>query len=175
MNIQKIPRSFGTHDGTFHADEVTACALLVFFDCIDIDKVIRTRNIDILNTCEYVCDVGGIYDPALKWFDHHQVEYQGALSSAGMVLLFLKEINKITPEEYKFFNDAIILGVDAHDNGKELQSIGVCTYSHIISNFSPIVHEAGKKALDETFFQAVSFFSIPTHTNVQKKAIYSIL
>ena len=157
MNEHKISRSFGTHDGTFHADEVTACALLVFFDCIDIDKVIRTRNIDLLSSCEYVCDVGGIYDPALKRFDHHQAEYQGALSSAGMVLLYLKEIHKITPEEYKFFNDAIILGVDAHDNGKELQSVGVCTYSHIISNFSPIVHEVGKAALDQTFFQAVNF------------------
>ncbi len=25
------PRSFGTHDGSFHADEVTACALLLLF------------------------------------------------------------------------------------------------------------------------------------------------
>ena len=29
------PRSFGTHDGSFHADEVTACALLLLFDLID--------------------------------------------------------------------------------------------------------------------------------------------
>ena len=27
-----LSRSFGTHDGSFHADEVTACALLLFFN-----------------------------------------------------------------------------------------------------------------------------------------------
>ncbi|MDF2550599.1 MAG: hypothetical protein K0S07_1666, partial [Chlamydiales bacterium] len=31
----KQPRSFGTHDGSFHADEVTACALLLLVDLID--------------------------------------------------------------------------------------------------------------------------------------------
>ena len=34
------PRSCGTHDGTFHADEVTACALLILFDLVDEDKVL---------------------------------------------------------------------------------------------------------------------------------------
>ncbi len=34
----KIPRSVGTHDGTFHADEVTACAFLLLFDLVDSNK-----------------------------------------------------------------------------------------------------------------------------------------
>lgn len=157
MSAIKIPRSFGTHDGTFHADEVTACALLLLFDFIDSDKIVRTRDMHVLDACEFVCDVGGVYDPARKLFDHHQAEYQGSLSSAGMILLYLKEIGTISDKEYKLFNETLIQGVDAHDNGKELQSSGVCTYSHIIASFTPIVYDAGQAELEMAFFEALDF------------------
>ena len=81
--------SCGTHDGTFHADEVTACALLCLFGLIEVDKIVRTRDPEVLARCQYVCDVGGVYDPKIKRFDHHQVEYQGFFSSAGMILKYL--------------------------------------------------------------------------------------
>ena len=157
MQKNKILRSFGTHDGTFHADEVTACALLLLFDLIDSDKVIRTRDALLLETCEYVCDVGGIYDPSRKLFDHHQAEYQGTLSSAGMVLLYLKQIHLIDEHEYDFFNNSLILGVDAHDNGKDLQTLGICTYSHVVSNFTPISYDVNPSAQDAAFFETLSF------------------
>src|ERR1700734_1069645 len=96
MKKIKTPLSCGTHDGTFHADEVTACALLVVFGLIGQDKIIRTRKKELLDSCEYICDVGGIYDPAEKLFDHHQAEYQGNLSSAGMILLHLQDTHVIS-------------------------------------------------------------------------------
>jgi uncharacterized UPF0160 family protein len=153
----KIPRSFGTHDGTFHADEVTACAFLIFFDLVDRDKIIRTRNMDELKKCEYVCDVGGIYDPKQKLFDHHQVDYQGPLSSAGMILLYLQEIGKLSQKDHDFFYHTLVMGVDAHDNGRELHSKGVATYSHIISNFTPIKHDVTAQEQNEAFFNALDF------------------
>ena len=70
-------RSFGTHDGSFHADEVSACALLLLFKRIDRDKIVRSRDPLLLAQCEYVCDVGGVYDPHIKRFDHHQLAYEG--------------------------------------------------------------------------------------------------
>ena len=152
----KNPRSFGTHDGTFHADEVTACALLLLFDHIDRDKIVRTRNPSELQQCEYVCDVGGAYLPKQKLFDHHQVEYQGPLSSAGMILAYLKEEGSLLKKEYDFLNHSIILGVDAHDNGQDVQKVGVCTYSHIISQYNP-VHGADKAAFEKAFFEALAF------------------
>lgn len=157
MNIRKIPRSFGTHDGTFHADEVTACALLLLFDLIDYDKIIRTRDLHILAGCQYVCDVGGEYNPDLKLFDHHQVDYKGNLSSAGMILLYLKDRHIISQKEYDFFNQSVILGVDAHDNGKDLQIPGVCTYSNIVSGFTPIVHDCDPAVQEAAFFEALNF------------------
>ena len=157
MAQQKLSRSLGTHDGTFHADEVTACALLYLFNLIDLDKIIRTRNGELLNTCEYVCDVGGIYDPSRKLFDHHQVEYTGTLSSAGMILLYLQDMNIINKQAYEFFNHSIIAGVDAHDNGRDPQISGLCTYSNIISNFTPISHEVTSKEQDTAFKEALHF------------------
>lgn len=157
MDHPKISRSVGTHDGTFHADEVTACAMLLLFDLVDEDKIVRTRDLDELRRCEYVCDVGGIYNPSQKLFDHHQAEYQGPLSSAGMVLRYLADIGKISAQECDFLKHVLVTGVDAHDNGKELHSKGVCTYSHVISNFTPILHEASRKEQDEAFMQALAF------------------
>lgn len=157
MTINKNKRTCGTHDGTFHADEVTACALLVLFNLIDIDKIVRNRDPEILATCEYVCDLGGIYDPDRKLFDHHQIEYQGRLSSAGMILLYLKDKEYISKQEYNLFNDTLIFGVDDHDNGLDPQLYGVSTYSNIISNFTPIHYDCGREEQDAAFFEALSF------------------
>jgi len=46
--------SLGIHDGTFHADEVTACALLIMYGKVDRDKVVRTRDLHVLSKCDYV-------------------------------------------------------------------------------------------------------------------------
>lgn len=149
--------SVGVHDGSFHADEVSACALLIHFGLVNRNKVVRTRNPDILKNCEYVCDVGGIYNPQLKRFDHHQVEYRGDLSSAGMVLLYLKDQNIISLPMYEHLNHSWIMGVDAHDNGRCTVDIGTSTFSHIIANFMPIQYEATDEELNICFNQALDF------------------
>lgn len=152
-----FPRSVGTHDGTFHADEVTACALLCLFGLVDKDKIYRTRDSALLNQCEYVCDVGGIYAPEKKLFDHHQLEYKGTLSSAGMILLYLKDQGFLNEQDYHFFNNALVMGVDAHDNGTGLIMQGVCTYSQLISNFTPIQHEVSSEIQTQAFMEAFNF------------------
>lgn len=157
MNIEKIPRSCGTHDGTFHADEVTACALLILFNLVDSEKIVRTRSPELLDRCEFVCDVGGKYDPQRKLFDHHQVEYQGSMSSAGMILRYLSDTAVITQQEYHFFNNSLILGVDAHDNGKDPQIPGLCSYSHLISSFTPVIYDVGPEIMNAAFFSALKF------------------
>lgn len=157
MAENKVLRSCGTHNGSFHADEVTACALLILFGLIDEDKIVRTRDPNELNCCEYVCDVGGVYDPERKLFDHHQVEYAGRLSSAGMILLYLKEQGIINEAEYQMFNNHIIIGVDDHDNGLDPQILGVTTYSHVINNFTPIHYDASPEEQDAAFHEALQF------------------
>lgn len=157
IHANKIPRSCGTHDGTFHADEVTACALLMLFGLIDEDKIIRTRDLHLLSTCEYVCDVGGVYDPKNKLFDHHQVDYQGPLSSAGMILKYLESVGLIKFNEYDFFNNSLVMGVDAHDNGRDPLIPGFCSFSHVLSNFTPIHYDCEPQEQNQAFHQALTF------------------
>jgi uncharacterized UPF0160 family protein len=157
LNIQKILRSCGIHDGTFHADEVTACALLMLFNLIDEDKIFRTRDTTILATCEFVCDVGGLYDPEQKLFDHHQADYQGPYSSAGMVLEYLLRKNIIQSNEYDFFNRSLVMGVDAHDNGRDPLIPGFCSFSHVVSNFTPIHYDCTPEEQDQAFHEALKF------------------
>jgi uncharacterized UPF0160 family protein len=117
---------------------VTACGLLIVFGLCDVDKIVRSRDPEKLATCEFVCDVGGVYDPDKKLFDHHQVSYQDELSSAGMILKYLKDTKVISDEMFNHLNHSLILGVDAHDNGRSPQEVGVCTFSHLIANYNPI-------------------------------------
>jgi len=152
-----IPRSCGTHDGSFHADEVTACALLLLFNLVDKEKIYRTRDLAKLASCEFVCDVGGVFDPKSKRFDHHQSEYQGELSSAGMIWKYLHKIGIVNQHTYDFFNRSLIWGIDAHDNGKVNPQVGVCTFSQVITNFVPPMYDAPSDVQNGAFFKALDF------------------
>lgn len=150
-------RSLGTHSGSFHADEVTAAALLLVFNRIDRDQIVRSRDLVELEKCEYVCDVGGVYDPSQKRFDHHQVGYQGELSSAGMVLLYLFEQGVVDQKKFHFLEQSLVMGVDAHDNGRVTTDPGVCTFSQVISNFVPAVYDAPDSVMQHAFDKALDF------------------
>ncbi len=152
-----IARSVGVHDGSFHADEVTACALLLVFKCVDREKIIRSRESRILDECEYVCDVGGVYDPSLRRFDHHQSDYTGDLSSAGMIWLYFKNEGIVDRSIYDFLNHSLILGVDAHDNGKASLEVGVCSFSQVVTNFVPCIYDAPQEEQMAAFLKAVDF------------------
>jgi uncharacterized UPF0160 family protein len=159
-----IKKSVGLHDGVFHADDVTASCLLMLFEKIEKDKIFRTRDDKVLTSCEYVCDVGGVYDKAKKRLDHHQKEYNGGLSSAGMVLLLLLEQGDIDKDLYDFINESLVIGVDAEDNGIVMTKDGTCSFSDVISNFLPIVYGATKEEMDKAFFEALDF----TYNHLQR-------
>ncbi len=156
-NPDIVQRSLGTHDGSFHADEVTSCALLIVYGLIDQDKIIRSRTPSDLASCEYVCDVGNRYDQKLKRFDHHQNDYTGSLSSAGMVLRYLHEKKIVSEGEFHLLASTLVDGVDAHDNGVDPQLPGVTTFSHIIANFAPIEYGATSEEQNICFHEALQF------------------
>ncbi len=161
-----IKRSLATHDGVFHADEVTACALLLINNLIDKDLIYRTRDNKIIAQCEYVCDVGKIFDPKNKKFDHHQLTYAGNLSSAGMVLKYLFDFKYIDKDLYDYFNDNLIKGIDDFDNGKMNFDHSVCSFSQVIANFLPVKYGASPNEQDDAFFEALDF--IIAHLNRMK-------
>lgn len=153
-----LQRSVGVHDGNFHADEVVACALLAVFGLIDCDKIIRSRDPKTLSTCEYICDVGGIYAPEQKRFDHHQADYTGPYSSAGMVLTYLFDTQQITKDLRDYLYEHLIYGVDKHDVGITTP-YGFANFSHVISLFNPVSYSAKPEEIQQAFLEAFDFAS----------------
>jgi uncharacterized UPF0160 family protein len=155
-----------THNGQFHADDVLACALLKLI--IPNSDIFRTRNDNIINNCEYVVDVGRIYNPDNNRFDHHQKgcyevyskNYDTPMSSVGMVYkkfgkdiieTLLKQyngdiekvnINYITNTMYKSF----IKEIDCIDNGISNNSLNETNNNEknkyfITTNFSSTINK----------------------------------
>jgi uncharacterized UPF0160 family protein len=51
----------------------------------------------------------------------------------------------------------LVLGVDAHDNGRVTLEMGVCTFSQVITNFVPPVYDAPTAVVTKAFFEALDF------------------
>ncbi|XP_018317072.1 UPF0160 protein MYG1, mitochondrial isoform X2 [Mycetomoellerius zeteki] len=133
----------GTHDGTFHCDEVLACALLKLLPQYKDASIVRSRSQNVLDTCDIVVDVGGEYDPSKHRYDHHMREFQESmstvmkkpgydwtirLSSAGLIYChfgheilrsILSDIteDRIIDEIFKKIYDTLIKEIDGIDNG----------------------------------------------------------
>lgn len=130
------PLKIGTHNGSFHCDEALGCFILRKTEKFKDAEIVRTRDEKVLSTLDAVLDVGGIYDPELNRFDHHQRGFEHVfgfgfktkLSSAGLIYkhfgkeIVAKEMNlpedhadveKIFLTIYKTFMEA----VDGIDNG----------------------------------------------------------
>ncbi|MFO0691961.1 MAG: MYG1 family protein [Polyangiales bacterium] len=106
-----------THNGQFHADDVTAVALVRTF--LDPGaRIVRTRDPRLLDEADVVVDVGSVYDPSRRRFDHHQADYRGELSSAGMVLGALESEGRITPALARRLREELVDYVDAVDTGR---------------------------------------------------------
>ena len=113
-----------THSGPFHCDDVFAGALLRCFVAPEL-RFIRTRDLERIRAADVAIDVGGEYDPARKRFDHHQREYQGSLSSAGMVLQWLESEGRIDAALAGKLQSEWVDYIDAVDIGKRKPEDGV--------------------------------------------------
>ena len=74
-------RTIGTHSGTFQADEAMGCWMLRQLSSYRHSKVVRTRDVDLLQTFDIVIDVGGTYDHTKLRYDHHQRNYDERFES----------------------------------------------------------------------------------------------
>ena len=90
-------------------------------------------------------------------FDHHQSSYQGEMSSAGMVLAYLRELHVVKNEEAGFLHHMLVKGVDDHDNGRSPQIPGTTIFSHVIANFAPATYQSSREEMDAAFHEALLF------------------
>jgi len=114
MHIERII----THDGSFHADEVMAIALI--FEHLGERPVSRTRQIsdaEFADPAVWVIDVGRRFDPASACFDHHQDASLAA--SCCLMADHLRQAGLMTPALHEEMGSMlhVISDMDCHGNG----------------------------------------------------------
>lgn len=123
-----IMKKIVTHNGVFHADDVFAMATLQLYFGGEELEVIRTRDEEIIKTGDWVFDVGGIYDPTKRRFDHHQpgapVRENGIPYAAfGLVWKQVGEDVAGSKEVAEKIDENLAQPIDANDNGVSLYDV----------------------------------------------------
>lgn len=114
MHIERII----THDGSFHADEVMAIALI--FEHLGERPVSRTRQIsdaEFEDPAICVIDVGRRFDPASACFDHHQDASLAA--SCCLMADHLRQVGLMPPALHEEMGSMlhVVSDMDRHGNG----------------------------------------------------------
>ena len=171
------PLQIATHSGTFHCDEVVAVSMLKML--VNNDFVLtRSRDQAKPDLADIVVDVGGVFDPSICRFDHHQRGFEeyftdayqtkSKLSSAGLVYKYFgRQLLKETfncPERFvdrvfaKIY-DNFILSIDAIDNGVNIADEPRYTIktdlASRVSRLNPSWLEDGVVDENERFLRAV--------------------
>lgn len=165
----ETPKRIVTHSGSFHADDVFAVATagLVFKGM----GVERTRDSQAFGPDALLIDVGGVSDPILGRFDHHQEGGAGVrpengipYASFGLVWkTFGLDLCQGVAEAFEAIDRKLVSPIDAIDNGVELTENlhkGVYPYTihDVLASFHGS-HDASKQEQDDGFARAVIFAS----------------
>lgn len=161
-----------THSGGFHADEVLSTVILIRL--YPTAKVVRTRAPEWITPAEdrVVYDVGGLYDPEARIFDHHQRESPlredgTPYSSFGLVwkhfgkdYLRSFDIPEADLEEiHASFDRSFVLPVDQVDNGvvdtSEAGPLSSLTLPGLIETLNPVFDDSDPNSETRGFYAAV--------------------
>ena len=146
--------TIATHSGPFHADDVMATALIKTFYDPEV-SVVRTRNPEQIDEADIVVDVGAIFDPEARRFDHHQASYEGTRSSAGMILDWLEETGMVKHSVSDTLRAEVMDYLDAVDTGRRAPASDVPCFPRIIDALNQPADEGD--GFDVAFRGAVSF------------------
>jgi len=140
----------GTHSGTFQADEAMGVWMLRQTPDYRNAKVVRSRDLEVLEKLDIVIDVGGVYDHSELRYDHHQRDYNEKftpklktpdeerctkLSASGLVYrhygkdvirAYYPSLSDVDLElAYQKIYNSLLEALDAIDTGVEMVPEGV--------------------------------------------------
>lgn len=172
IHLLKKKKTIVAHNGSFHADDIFACAILSLY--LDTQKqryrIIRTRDEEIIQSADYVVDVGGVHDDETNRFDHHQPGGAGKrdngipYASFGLVWRKFGPLLVDNEEIVTDIDRRIAQPIDAIDNGisiSEPTDLGLCDYGTygIIGAYQNTWKEAGDVRMQlKNFINLVEFF-----------------
>ncbi|MGL4369840.1 MAG: MYG1 family protein, partial [Spirochaetota bacterium] len=114
-------RTIAVHDGTFHADDVFAVAILYLLKS-DLE-IVRTRDEEMLSRADMRIDVGGKHSIATGDFDHHMPKGCGSRKNgipyAACGLIWKHFGTLLCPSEtaWDHIDRQLIQAIDAVDSG----------------------------------------------------------
>lgn len=145
------------HQGVFHADDVTAVALLKSFLVELLGEKVKvviervTHQQKDFKEFDLVLDVGGKYD-GVKYFDHHQwTKEENLHAAAGLVWEAIKKALSLG-EEYSSLEELIEI-IDAADIG--VRPAQKWEYPNLISRFN--ASDIYSEIQEQQFLKAVAF------------------
>ncbi len=151
-----------THNGGFHADDVFAVATLQLHFGVENVEVVRTRDEGTIASGDIVVDVGGVYNPLLQRFDHHQngapVRENGIPYAAfGLVWKHYGEQVAGSLEAAEVIERRLVIPIDAGDNGVSLYEqkqpdFSPATVQDMIGLMKPVW--GSEEDIDERFLAA---------------------
>ena len=115
--------TLGSHNGNFHADDIFAVGALTLLH--PEYRILRSRDPEVWAQCDYLVDVGGVYDHKNKIYDHHFKDgpaYDDGLRMSSIGLVWKHYGAEIcgSQEVADRVCRKLIRTLDAHDNGINL-------------------------------------------------------
>ncbi|OAF66594.1 UPF0160 protein MYG1, mitochondrial [Intoshia linei] len=108
--------TLAVHDGAFHCDDVMAIAMLKVIPRLTDAKIVRSRNFEVLNECDYVMDVGGVYNHSERRYDHHQRGFNESVSSLDPTKLSTVKLSSAGLIFYHYGLEIIAAVINDHPN-----------------------------------------------------------
>ncbi|KAA2234968.1 MYG1 family protein [Salinarimonas soli] len=156
-----------THSGTFHADDVFASVVLEA--ALGDVTLVRSREAEAIAAADLVFDVGGVYDPGARRYDHHMRERPlrpdglTPYSSVGLVWrdfgrpALARLVDGLRADEveplWAAIDTSLVLPIDLADNG--VAPVGPGHLSLLVEAFNPAWD--GPQHFDEAFGDAAAF------------------
>jgi uncharacterized UPF0160 family protein len=160
-------QSLAVHDGSFHADDVFAAAIMrMLHPGI---TIVRSRDQAVLDACDLRIDVGNKYCPESGDFDHHMAggagEHKNGVPYAACGLIWKHFGMEVTRSRFVFnhIEKKIIVSIDAIDNGFSIgeEDLPFKHYnlSDMVESFAPVWNDENMD-FDAHFMQAVGLATV---------------
>jgi uncharacterized UPF0160 family protein len=154
-----------THNGSFDPDDVLAVATLQLQFGKESLQIIRSRDEMVIAAADFVVDVGGVYDPDHKRFDHHQngvPKRDNGIPYAAFGLVWLEYGVELagSVEAAAQVERKIVLPIDAADNHITVchpgqAGVGAFEFFDMVDALKPVWDS--EESFDEQFLIAVDF------------------
>eukprot|EP00057_Strongylocentrotus_purpuratus_P025906 XP_011680380.1 PREDICTED: UPF0160 protein MYG1, mitochondrial [Strongylocentrotus purpuratus] len=135
----------GTHNGTFHCDETLACYMLQRLPQYKDAEIVRTRDPAVLETCDIVVDVGGVFDPKRHRYDHHQRTFKDTMNSLSAEMPWTIKLSSAGLVYFHFGKEVIWRTLDLSPDDPDVTSV----YNKVYDNFMQEV-DAIDNGVDQT-------------------------